>query len=245
MEKTKASTATMMGVFVMSKRSPISLDVKLRVVQQCIRNESNSNYEAGQLGVAKETVADWIRKYRANGYEGLKESTSWKGYSEDLKLAAVQDVLSGGYSVRKATKKYQISSRSVLMKWISKYTSREEIKPTRKGKGIPHMNKGRKTTFEERIEIAQYTIANHFNYQKAMEKYQVSYQQVYAWVRKYKAGNEEALRDNRGRTKPVEELDEQERLRLRIKELEARNEYLEMENAFAKKLAEIRRKDTR
>ena len=107
------------------------------------------------------------------------------------------------------------------------------------------MNKGRKTTFEERIEIAQYTIANGLDYQKAIAKYGVSYQQVYAWVRKYQAGSEEALKDHRGRKKPVEELDEHERLKLRIKELEARNEYLEMENAFEKKLAEIKRRNTR
>ncbi|WP_199925392.1 helix-turn-helix domain-containing protein [Paenibacillus bouchesdurhonensis] len=107
------------------------------------------------------------------------------------------------------------------------------------------MNKGRKTTFEERIEIAQYTIANDLDYQKSMDKYGVSYQQVYAWVRKYKSGGEAALKDNRGRNKSVEELDDHERLKLRIKELEVRNEYLEMENAFAKKLAEIRRRNTR
>ncbi|MNU07949.1 hypothetical protein D3C72_2537790 [compost metagenome] len=68
---------------------------------------------------------------------------------------------------------------------------------------------------------------------------------MYTWVRKYQAGSEDALKDNRGRKKPVEELDEHERLKLRIKELEARNEYLEMENAFAKKLAEIKRRNTR
>lgn len=146
------------------------------------------------------------------------------------------DKESGPYSIREATKQYQISSKSVLMNWISQYTCREEIKPTRKGKSP--MNKGRKTTFEERIEIAQYTLANQLDYQKAMKKYDVSYQQVYAWVRKYQSGSEEALRDQRGRNKPVEELDETERLKLRIKELEARNEYLEMENAFEKKLIE-------
>ncbi|MGM1050758.1 MAG: helix-turn-helix domain-containing protein, partial [Bacillota bacterium] len=73
-----------------------------------------------------------------------------------------------------------------------------------------------------------------------MEKYNVSYTQVYSWVQKYKSGGEESLKDNRGRKKPVEELDDHERLKLRIKELEARNEYLEMENALAKKLAEIK-----
>jgi len=235
----------MMGVFVMSKRTSISLDVKLLVVKRCIQNKSNANYEAKQLGVNPHTIRDWIRKYSTNGYEGLKESKHWKVYAEELKLAAIRDVLSGDYSLREATKKYNISNNSVLTSWISKYTGREEFKPTRKGIGLSRMNKGRKTTFEERVEIAQYTIANNFDYQKSMEKYNVSYQQVYAWVRKYKSGNEEALQDNRGRSKPAEELDDHERLKLRIKELEARNEYLEMENAFAKKLAEIRRRNTR
>lgn len=43
------------------------------------------------------------------------------------------------------------------------------------------MNQGHKTTLEERIEIVKYTLAN----KKAMEQYNVSYAQVYAWVRKY------------------------------------------------------------
>lgn len=119
------------------------------------------------------------------------------------------------------------------------------MNPTRKRIEAPLLNKGRKTTYEERIEIVQFTIANDLDYQKAIDKYGVSYQQVYAWVRKYKASGQEALQDHRGCKKPLEELDEQERLKLRIKELEARNEYLEMEKALAKKLAEIRRRNTR
>ncbi|MDT2254593.1 hypothetical protein P7H25_01525 [Paenibacillus larvae] len=109
---------------------------------------------------------------------------------------------------------------------ISKYTNGVEIKSTRK---VSRMNKGRKTT-EERIEIAQYTIANDLDYQKSMEKYDVSYSQVYAWPVNINLAVSEALKDNRGRNKPAEELDDHERLKLRIKELEARNEYLEMEN---------------
>lgn len=229
----------------MSKRSPFSLEVKIHAVQRCLEHMSNPNYEAKQLRVSKTTVKDWIRKYKAEGLDGLKKSNTWKSYSQELKLTAIKDVLSGHSSLTEATKKHRISSTSVLRKWISKYTSEIELKPTHKGKGLSHMNKGRKTTFEERIEIAQYTIANGLDYQKAIEKYGVSYQQVYSWVKKYQAGSEDALKDNRGRKKPVEELDEHERLKLRIKELEARNEYLEMENAFAKKLAEIKRRNTR
>jgi transposase-like protein len=176
--------------------------------------------------------------------EGLKELKTWKTYSEELKLTAVNDVLSGYSSLGEAIKKHHISSSSVLRKWISKYNE-IELKPTHQRRGLSHMNKGRKTTFEERIEIAQYTVANGLDYQKAIEKYDVSYQQVYTWVRKYQTSGVEALRDKRGRKKPVEELDEHERLKLRIKELEARNEYLEMENAFAKKLTEIKQRNTR
>ncbi|MDV3484428.1 helix-turn-helix domain-containing protein [Paenibacillus larvae] len=78
-----------------------------------------------------------------------------------------------------------------MTRWISKYTNGVEIKSTRK---VSRMNKGRKTTFEERIEIAQYTIANDLDYQKSMEKYDVSYSQVYAWVRKYKSGGERSFK---------------------------------------------------
>lgn len=229
----------------MSKRSPTTLEEKLHTVQRCLEHKSNPHHEAKQLGVDKKTVADWMRKYKAQGLEGLKESNTWKPYSKEVKLAAIQDVLSGHYSVGEAIKKHGISDRSVLRKWIFKYTHEIELKPTSKGKGRSPMNQGRKTTFEERIEIVQYTLAMDLDYQKAMAKYGVSYQQVYAWVRKYQAGREEALKDNRGRKKPVEQLDEQERLKLRIKELEARNEYLEMENDFAKKLAQIQRRNTR
>lgn len=227
----------------MSKRSLISLDVKLQVVRRCLRQDSNPHYEANQLGVDKETVKDWIRKYEEQGIEGLGESRFCRIYSQELKQAAIKDVLSGNYSLREATKQYRISDKSVLARWISKYTGREEIKPTRKG--TSQMNQGRKTTFEERIEIAQFTIAHDLDYQKAIAKYKVSYQQVYAWVRKYQARGQEALQDLRGRKKTQEELSEQEQLKLRIKELEARNKYLEMENAFAKKLAEIRRRKPR
>lgn len=229
----------------MSKRSSTSIETKLHAIQRCLEHRSNPNYEARQLGVSSHTVREWIRKYRADGLDGLRESRTWKTYSRELKIAAVQDVLSGHCSLEEATRKHRISSNSVLRKWINKYTKEIELKPTLEGRGLSQMNKGRKTTYEERIEIAQYTIANGLDYQKAIEKYGVSYQQVYAWVRKYQAGSEDALKDNRGRKKPVEELDEHERLKLRIKELEARNEYLEMENAFAKKLAEIKRRNTR
>ncbi|XOQ14271.1 MAG: Transposase [Shouchella clausii] len=60
----------------MSKRSPVSLEVKLHVVHLCLEHKSNPNYEAKQLGVSSHTVNEWIRKYRADGLEGLRESNT-------------------------------------------------------------------------------------------------------------------------------------------------------------------------
>ncbi|WP_167433976.1 helix-turn-helix domain-containing protein [Paenibacillus silvae] len=229
----------------MSKRSPVSLELKLHTVQRCLDHQSNPHVEAKHIGVSPSSVRDWIRKYKADGLDGLTESKTWKTYSKELRLDAIREVLSGQGSLADVVKKYHISSKSVLSKWMTKYTRGIEYKPTRQGKGRSPMNKGRKTTLEERIEIAQFTLAHDLDDVKAMAKFGVSYQQVYAWVRKYQEGQEGALQDRRGRKKSVEELSEQERLKLRIKELEARNEYLEMENAFAKKLAEIEQRKPR
>ncbi|WP_197029856.1 helix-turn-helix domain-containing protein [Paenibacillus sp. 1-18] len=79
----------------MFKRSPILYELKLNAVRRCLRYESNPNHEAKQLGVHKNTVSEWIRKYQADGEEGLRASKGWKSYSKELKLSAIQDVLSG------------------------------------------------------------------------------------------------------------------------------------------------------
>jgi transposase-like protein len=45
------------------------------------------------------------------------------------------------------------------------------------------MTKGRATTFEERIAIVLYCLANGKDYDKTASHFKVSYQQVYGWVK--------------------------------------------------------------
>ena len=59
------------------------------------------------------------------------------------------------------------------------------------------MTKGRKTTFEERVEIVQYCIAHDCDYAKTAEKYQVSYQQARSYTLKYQEKGVEGLQDRR------------------------------------------------
>lgn len=104
------------------------------------------------------------------------------------------------------------------------------------------MTKRRKTTYEERIEIVSFCIENHKDYQLTVDTYQVSYQQIYSWVKKYETQGVEALVDKRGRTKPEDEMTELEKLRAENRLLKAQNKRQEMEMAFLKKLDEIERR---
>jgi transposase-like protein len=191
--------------------------------------------------VANTTILEWKYNFEKYGIEGLKQSSTWKKYSRDLKMSAIRDYLSGNYSLREVARKYEISSNTTLRKWIKKYNSHREIKET--GKGMSQsMTNGRSTTWEERIQVVLYCIENGKDYQKAAETYKVSYQQVYQWVKKHENGGDEALRDKRGRNKVEAELSPEEKVKLEMKRLERENERLRAENAFLKKLEEIKRR---
>ncbi len=104
------------------------------------------------------------------------------------------------------------------------------------------MTQGRSTTWQERIDIALYCMAQERDYAKTAAQFKVSYNQVYQWVKKYENGGEDALQDGRGRNKAPEELTEAERHKLELKKLAYENERLRAEIAFLKKLKELKRR---
>ena len=163
-----------------------------------------------------------------------------KKYSVELKMQAVQSYQAGEGSLREICRKYGISDKHVLQDWIKWYNGHRELKKRSSAKGEIYMTNGRKTTQEERAEIVAFCIEHNKDYGLTVETYNVSYQQVYAWVRKYEAGGVDKLKDNRGRTKPMEEMTEVEKLKAEMKMLEAKNRQLEIENAFIKKLQELK-----
>ena len=163
-----------------------------------------------------------------------------KKYSSELRLKAVEDYLSGKGTMKQIREKYGILANKQLINWILWYNGHREFKERSSAKGEIYMTKGRKTTQEERAEIVAFCIEHNKDYGLAVETYNVSYQQIYAWVRKYEEGGVEKLKDNRGRAKPVEEMTEIEKLKAEMKILEAKNRQLEIENAFIKKLQELK-----
>lgn len=163
-----------------------------------------------------------------------------KSYSKELKIQAVEDYLSGKGSLREICKKYEIRSHRQLSNWISCYNGHKELRGSSTRRGEIYMTKGRKTTQAERAEIVAYCIEHGKDYALTIQQYQVSYQQIYSWVRKYEEKGVEGLADRRGKAKPESELTEADRLRMENKILQAQLKDKEMEIALLKKLRELR-----
>lgn len=110
--------------------------------------------------MAKSTIQRWIATYLSMEVEGLKPTSRENaGYSSELKNASVADS--------------SIRSVKPLWAWIVKYISHEERKPSRTG-GKKITTKGRKTTFDERVEIVKYCIEHDRNYSQPAQKYGLS-----------------------------------------------------------------------
>ena len=212
---------------------------KIRAVESYLNGEQQFRVIIEQYAIAETSFRTWVRNYQIFGRDGLRDKQRHASYSTELQAAAVKDYLSGAGSQADICKKYKIYSRTQLQNWIKMYNSHRELRPSR-GRGSDiYMTKGRNTTYEERVEIVSYCIENGNDYTATIEKYGISYQQIYSWVRKYNEKGAEGLLDKRGKRKPESEMTELEKLRAENRMLEARNKRLELECAVLKKLEEI------
>ena len=223
----------------MSKRK-VSVEDKIYAVNLYLDGKESQCRIASMFDVSLASFQQWIRNYESMGIEAFTLKGN-KKYSKELKQQAVSDYLAGRGSQDDICKKYRIRSKSKLQMWIKKYNGHEELKSSVTGGNII-MTKGRKTTFEERVEIVQYCIAHDRNYAETAIKYQVSYQQARSYTVKYEADGVEALKDNRGKRKNHDGMNELEKLRAEVKILRAEKERAEMEASFLKKLEEIERR---
>lgn len=223
----------------MSKTN-LSAQDRISAVMQYREGNISQRKLAEQFNVSLTSVQQWIRNYESMGEKAFLVSGR-KSYSKELKLQAVQDYLAGQGSLNDICKKYGIRAISKLGEWIKKYNGHEELKASGTG-GTVIMTKGRKTTFEERVEIASYCISHDHNYAETAEKFSVSYQQARNYTVKYEKDGINALQDNRGKRKPDDSLTEIEKLRAELKLEKAKRQKAEMEASFLKKLDEIERR---
>ena len=214
--------------------------MKFEAVEKYKAGKASTYQLASEYGVGQTTICKWIINYESMGVDGLANKNSNTVYSVEVKYLVAEEYLTGNYSLSDLQKKYKICSSSQLRTWIKWYNSHGEFKQRNTG-GEIHMAKGRKTILEERIEIVSHCIANNKDYGKTIERYSISYQQLYGWVRKYEKEGADGLVDRRGKRKDESSMSEIEKLRAQLKLKEAENIRLQMENELLKKLEALER----
>ncbi len=226
----------------MPHKTKASAEEKTRIVQDCIAGKLSRTEAARKAGVDRKSLRRWIARYEAEGSVGFMRTEKNRIYSEETKLQAVEEYLSGSGSIQEICKKYKIRSENQLRNWIPVYNSGRNFK--HKMSGGSRMKNTRKTTREERVQIARECVENGNNYGEIAIKYQVSYQQVYTWAKKYRELGEAGLEDRRGqRMAQQEPRTEEEELRVRIAQLEHELYITKVERDLLKKLEEIERRD--
>ena len=213
----------------------ISPEEKNTMDEKILQKKESISSVASKIGVYYTTVDKWLRNYKAIGPEAFFE----KGIPIELlpKEAAVFDYLSGKGSLRDICARHKISDAQILRRWIMKYNSHDK-----ETGGRPIMTKGRKTTFEERVEIVQYCIKHSHNYSETAKKFHISYQQARSYTIRYEENGVDGLQDKRGKRKSPEEMTEVEKLRAEVRLLRAEKRRAEIEISFLKKLEEIERR---
>ena len=227
----------------MGRKSKYSIEEKLQAVLDYKKGKRGVTQICTDLGLNQSGVClrRWVKQYDKYGEIAFHHKERNKAYSKEFKEIVVNEYLNGNGSLRDLSLKYDIPSCETLRKWIVCYNSHDELKDYNP-KGDIYMTKSRKTTLEERKEIVQYCLDNDKEYKLAAEQFDVSYTQVYQWVKKYLELGEDGLVDKRGKHKEENQLTELEKLQRENQRLKRQLENKERENIILKKLQEVERR---
>ena len=225
-------------MYVYSKASP---EKKLQLVKQYLAGSFGLT-KASRLGnVDQSTFRSWVSKYRSEGEAAFVHTNRRRQYPIGLKISAARDIIDGKGSYYEICRKYNIRCKDVLHRWVKIYNSHGTFQTY---SGGSCMTKSRNTTFEERVEIAKYCLANSKNYGLAAKKFGVSYEQARRWTLRFCAMGEAGLEDRRGRpTLQQVPRNNEEQLKAQIAQLEHDLYMARMENDLLKKLDALERRD--
>ena len=223
-------------------RGKVSAETRLAAAKACAEGRMSQSEAARRIGVNRSNVREWTALYKEKGTAAFEKADRNLEYSAETKLQAVKEYLGGEGSLKKIAAKYGLHTKSTLLGWIKVYNSGGDFR--RRGSGGSRMTTGRKTTQEERIAIAKECLENECNYEAISRKYNVSYDQVYNWVKKFKELGEAGLEDRRGkRTEDQVPRTAEEEMKIRIAQLEHELYMTKLERDLLKKLDELERRD--
>lgn len=220
-------------------KSPHTPEFRAMASQEYLDGLGSYGSLATKYQIGRTQLREWVAKYRQHGLSAFQGGKGNAPYSSEFKTLCAEAVLSRQGSVDDIVAKYNISSQKVLRSWISMYNANRELKDYHPKREVYMAEARRKTTIEERMEIVQYCIKHDRDYKDTASLYDVSYSQVYSWVKRYDAGGEEGLSDKRGHHKTDGEVDELERLRRENLRLKRQLEEKDMAVELLKKAKEF------
>lgn len=161
-----------------------------------------------------------VLRFQEHGIRGIQLSVKNNQYSSALKKRVILEHIEENSPVAQLAREYNTPDHETVRRWINKYTKREAIKTNSPLPEVYTM-KSRKTSQEEKIEIVKDCLANGLSYKESAKKYQVSYNNVYSWVKKYQIHGPQGLGDGRGRGKSESIQTDEDKLRTEIAALKA------------------------
>ena len=224
----------------MSRRERFTPYEKEQACLDYINGNRSSAEICNCLHISTRTIQDWAAIYKKHGILGLTKKTKNRSYSKEFKMELVKKYISGEASSVDLAHQYDISS-GLLRNWIRMYNANIELKDYNPKQEVYMAKARRKTTIDERKEIVNYCIEHNRNYKETAALYNVSYSQVYSWMKKYDSDGEYGLIDKRGHHKLDDEVDELERLRRENVRLKRQLEEKDMTVELLKKVKEFGR----
>ena len=223
-------------------RGKVTVEERIEAAKACVEGRMSQAEAARKLGVSESRIGEWVVRYKAGGALAFRRQEHNTVYSDEIKASAVKEYLDGKGSLTGIAAKYGLRSTRQLRDWIKVYNSGRDF--SHKMSGGSRMKQGRETTQEERIAIAKDCLENGSNYGETAIKHNVSYQQVYSWVKKFRELGEAGLEDRRGKKivsqEPRTELEE---MKIKMAQLEHELYMTRMERDLLKKLDELERRD--
>ena len=224
----------------MSRKERFTPQEKEQACIDYIEGNRSRSEICSELHISTRTIQDWAAIYKKYGVAGFAKKTKNRSYSKQFKIEIVEKYIRGEASSIELGNQYDISS-SLLRRWIQMYNANIELKDYNPKREVYMAKARRKTTIDERKEIVNYCIEHNRNYKETASLYDVSYSQVYSWVKKYDSDGEEGLVDKRGHHKLDDEVDELERLRRENVRLKRQLEEKDMTVELLKKVKEFGR----
>ena len=222
----------------MGRKSKFSKEQKIEICRRYLDGSESVTSLAEEINVCITTVQRWIRIFQAYGDSAFDEKTANESYTKEFKRKVVEAYLAGEGSLRDIAVKYKIPACGTVLVWVKLYNDHIELKDYIPGGKEIYMAKCRKVTKEERIEIVKYCMEHDLDYSGTCKVFDVTYSNVFNWVRKYKEKGEDGLSDRRGRRKKDEELDELGLLKKQLREKERELERAHLEIRLLKKVEE-------